>query len=134
MASALHVFPPDTTQHQTNWGDRGYTWSDPAESTVEVGYWTTATGTARVRVLDAEGDVLRQWDDAAEPGLNLMAYDLVSDRALADDAEAGEDTGAFYLVPGAYTVEVSVGGQTASAPLVVEPGPEPRSRARKKMP
>jgi len=134
MASALHVFPPDTTQHQTNWGARGYTWSDPAESTVEIGYWTTATGTARVRVLDAEGRAVRQWGDAAEPGLNLMTYDLVADRALADDVEAGEDTGAFYLVPGTYTVEVSVGGQTASAPLVVEPGPEPRSRARKKMP
>ncbi len=133
-ARALHVFPPDTTRHQSNWGDRGYTWSDPSEPSLDIGYWTTAAGTARVRVLDADGEPVRQWDDAAEPGLNLMTYDLVSDRALADDAEAGEATGAFYLVPGAYTVEVSVGGATATAPLVVEPGPEPRSRARKKMP
>ncbi|WP_420454127.1 WD40/YVTN/BNR-like repeat-containing protein [Rubrivirga sp.] len=131
---ALWVFPPDTTTHREGWGTRGYTWADPPEPSLEIGYWTTATGTARVRVLDADGEPVRTWDDAAEPGLNLLTYDLRADRALADGDEAGEDTGAFYLVPGAYTVEVRVGGQTATAPLVVEAGPEPRSRARKKMP
>ena len=132
-ASRLHVFAPDTTTHRADWGDRGYTWSDPTEPALLLAYWTTDTGTARVRVLDAAGDAVRQWDDAAEPGLNLMRYDLASDRAL-DDAEAGEATGAFYLVPGAYTVEVRLAGRIETAPLVVEAGPEPKSRARKKMP
>ena len=132
--AALHVFPPDTTRHRESWGDRGYTWSEPDEPSLEAGYWTTETGTARVRVLDAEGDAVRTWDDPAEPGLNLLTYDLRADRALGDDVEAGEDTGAFYLVPGEYVLEVSVGGRTATAPLVVEAGPPPRSRARKKMP
>ncbi len=133
MARALHVFAPDTTTASDRWGDRGYTWSDPSEPSLGLGYWTTAAGSARVRVLDGQGAVLREWTDAAEPGLNLLAYDLRSDRALGD-AEAGEDTGAFYLVPGTYALEVRVGGQTGSAPLVVEAGPEPRSRARKKAP
>ncbi len=133
-ASALHVFPSDTTTHRDGWGDLGYTWSDPAEPSLDIGYWTTATGTARVRVLDADGEPVRTWDDDATPGLNLLTYDLRADRALADDDEAGDETGAFYLVPGTYAVEVRVGGQTATASLVVEAGPEPRNRARKKMP
>ena len=129
--SALHLFAPDTTVHRGDWGDRGYTWSDPAEPELEVAYWTTARGTARLRVLDAAGDALRQWDDAAEPGLNLLAYDLRTDRPLGD---AGDVTGAHYLTPGAYTLEVRLAGRTETVPLVVEAGPEPRSRARKKMP
>ena len=132
-ASRLHAFAPDTTTYRDDWGDRGYTWSDPTEPSVEIGYWATETGTARVRVLDAVGEAVREWDDDAEPGLNLLTYDLVSDRTL-DDAEAGEETGAFYLVPGVYTVEVRLAGRAETAALVVEAGPEPRSRARKKMP
>ena len=134
LGSPLHVFAPDTLTHDASWGERGYTWSAPREPSVEVAYTTTESGTARVRVLDAEGGAVHETDDAAEPGLNLFAYGLRADRALADDHEAGEDTGAFYLVPGEYTVEVTVGGRTETAPLVVQPGPEPRSRARKKTP
>ena len=133
-ARALHVFEPPTTEHRSNWGSRSYTWADPREPSVDLAYWTTGSGEARVRVLDSTGAVVRQWSDAAEPGLNLLAYDLRADRALADDAEAGEDTGAFYLVPGAYTVEVTLGRDTSTAALTVEAGPEPPSRARKKMP
>ncbi|MEM1116532.1 MAG: glycosyl hydrolase [Bacteroidota bacterium] len=134
LASPLHVFAPDTLAHRAGWGDQGYTWSDPPEAELQLAYATTASGTARVRVLDAEGDEVRAWDDAAEPGLNLMTYDLRSDRGLGDDPEAGDATGAFYLVPGDYTVEVRLGGETQAAPLIVEAGPAPRSRARKKTP
>ncbi|MDT0630445.1 WD40/YVTN/BNR-like repeat-containing protein [Rubrivirga litoralis] len=134
QSSALHVFAPDTLTHNESWGSRGYTWSDPREPSVQIGYTTTVTGTARVRVLDAEGGVVRQMDDAAEPGINLLAYDLRADRALGDDHEPGEDTGAFTLIPGEYVVEVTLAGRTETAPLVVEAGPEPRSRARKKAP
>ena len=134
LSAALHVFAPDTLTHNESWGTRGYTWADPREPSVQIGYTTTAAGTARVRILDAEGGVVHAMQDAAEPGLNLFDYDLRADRALADDQEPGEDTEAFYLVPGEYTVEVRVGGRTETAPLVVKAGPEPRSRARKKAP
>jgi photosystem II stability/assembly factor-like uncharacterized protein len=134
LGAALHVFAPDTLTHNESWGTRGYTWSDPPEPTVQLAYATAASGTARVRVLDGEGDALWETTDPAEPGLNLLAYDLRSDRALGEEHEPGEDTGAFYLVPGEYVVEVQVDGRTETALLVVEAGPEPRSRVRKKMP
>ena len=133
-SATLRVFAPDTLTHQDTWGDRGFTWADPAEPSLQLAYATTAGGAARVRILDADGDTVRQFDDAAEPGLNLLTYDLRSDRALADDQEAGEDTEAFYLVPGEYAVEVQLAGERETAPLVVEAGPPPKSRARKKMP
>ncbi len=134
LGATLHVFAPDTVMHQSNWGTRGYTWSDPAEPSLQLAYTTTAGGRARIRILDAAGAVVRAWDDPAEPGLNLLTYDLRADRALTEDQGAGEDTDAFYLVPGEYVVEVALTGATETAPLVVEAGPPPRSRARKKMP
>ena len=134
LTSRLHVFAPDSVMHRDDWGDRGYSWSAPTEPEVRLAYATTASGTARIRVLDAGGDEVRAWDDSAEPGLNLLAYDLRSDRGLGDDPEAGEATGAYYLVPGEYAVEVRLGDETQTVPLVVEEGPPPRSRARKKMP
>ncbi|WP_412063585.1 WD40/YVTN/BNR-like repeat-containing protein [Rubrivirga sp. IMCC45206] len=133
-ARAVHVFAPDTTRHRDDWGTIGYTWSDPREPEVEIAYWSADSGTATVRILDAAGTAVHSFTDAADPGLNLTMYALRADRALSDDAEAGEDTGAFYLVPGEYVVEVDVGGATATAPLVVEAAPPPRSRARKKAP
>ena len=130
-AQRLHLFAPDTTTHRSTWGDRGYTWSDPSEPSLDIAYWTTATGTATVRVLTEAGEVVRQWDDDAQPGLNLLTYDLRSDLEMG---EAGDVTGAHYLDPGTYTLSVELAGRTETVPLVVEEGPEPRSRARKKMP
>ena len=111
VGAALHVFAPDTLTHNESWGTRGYTWADAPEPALQLAYATTQSGTARVRVLDAEGDVLWEAEDAAEPGLNLLDYGLRSDRALTDGQEPGEDTGAFYLVPGEYAVEVRLAGR-----------------------
>ena len=130
----LYLFAPDTLTHRETWGDQGYTWSDPSEPSLQLAYVSAGAGTARLRVLDADGESVRQWEDAADPGLNLLAYDLRADGPLADGHEPGEATGAHYLVPGEYVVEVRVGGRTETAPLVVMAGPLPRSRARKKMP
>ena len=134
LASDLHVFAPDTTTHRENWGDQGYTWSDAPEPEVDLVFVTRESGEARVRVLDADSDRVHEWTYAARPGLNYMTYNLVSDRALADDAEPGEATGAFYLVPGEYVVEIRLHGATERVPLVVKAGTPPRSRARKKAP
>jgi photosystem II stability/assembly factor-like uncharacterized protein len=134
LAAPLHLFAPDTLTHRTNWGTRGYTWSDPPEPALDLAYVAAEGGEATVRVLDAGGAVLRTVSDVAEPGLNLARYDLSADRALADDHTAGEETGRFYLLPGAYEVEVRLGRHTVRAPLVVREGPAPPSRARKRMP
>ncbi len=130
-ARRLHLFAPDTTTHRADWGDRGYTWSEPAEPALEIAYWTTDTGSARLEVRTEAGAVVRRWDDDAQPGLNLASYDLRSDRATG---EPGDATDAHYLEPGVYTLSVALGGRTETAHLVVEAGPEPPSRARKKMP
>ena len=133
-AKTLHVFAPDTTTHRESWGDRGSAWSDPSEPELEIVFAAREAGDARLRVLDADGDRLREWTVTARPGLNLVAYDLASDRGLGEDPERGEATDRYYLVPGEYVLEVRLNGATEQVPLVVKAGPPPRSRARKKMP
>ncbi|MDX1419159.1 MAG: glycosyl hydrolase, partial [Rubricoccaceae bacterium] len=133
-AEPLHVFELDAVTHSERWGSRGWSWSEPAEPEVQVGFWAGESGEATVRVLDEAGDVVQTLTDAAEPGLNYVAYDLTSAEALDDEHEAGEDTERYYLLPGAYTVEVALNRQTAEATLTVEEPPARPSRGRKKTP
>ncbi|MEO0557884.1 MAG: glycosyl hydrolase, partial [Bacteroidota bacterium] len=134
LASDLHVFNPDTTTHRESWGDLGYTWSDPPEPEVDIVFVAARAGEARVRVLDEEDERLWEGSHTARAGLNYVTYTLVSDRALTEEQEPGDATDAFYLVPGEYVVEVRLNGATERVPLVVNAGPPPRSRARKKTP
>ena len=134
LAQTLHVFAPDTTTHRGSWGDRGSAWSDPSEPELEIAFLAGAAGDARLRVLDVDGERVREWTASARPGLNFVAYNLASDRGLGDDPERGEATDLYYLVPGEYMLEVRLHGATEQVPLVVKAGPPPRSRARKKAP
>ena len=134
LAKRLHLFASDTTTHSDAWGDRGYTWSDPSEPELEIAFVASASGDARLRVLDADGDRLYEWTESARPGLNFATYALVSNRGLGEDPERGEATDAYYLIPGEYVLELRLNGATEQVPLVVKAGPPPRSRARKKAP
>ena len=134
-AEPLHVFAPDSVRHREDWGDLGWTWAErPTEATVHLTYWTTTAGTASIRVVDEAGEPVHAFTDAAEPGLNLAPYRLVADRPLGEDAERGESTDRYYLVPGTYRVEVTLGDASAETDLVVTPAPPPRSRARRRTP
>ena len=108
---ALHGFALEPVRHREDWGDRGWTWNEPREPEVRVGFWAKEAGEATVRVKTEAGDVVRTLTDAAEAGLNYVAYDLTSDTALGEDHEPGEDTGHYYLLPGTYTIEVALNGR-----------------------
>src|SRR5690606_11729940 len=133
-AEPLHVFDPAAVTHSESWGSRGWTWSEPDEPEVQVGFWAREGGEATVRVRAEDGRVLQTLTDAAEPGLNYVAYALTSEGPLNDEHEAGEHTERYYLLPGTYTVEVTLGGQTRETTLTVEEPPERPSRGRKKTP
>ena len=133
-AEGLHVFPVEDVEHSEGWGNRGYTWSDPAEPEVELVYWAQDAGTTSIRIATEDGETVHSFTDDAEAGLNYAVYHLVADEALADDQEAGEDTEQFYLIPGEYTAFFSLNGYEAETTLTItEPPPSP-PRGRKKTP
>src|SRR5690606_14040145 len=84
-AEPLHVFDPAAVTHSESWGSRGWTWSEPDEPEVQVGFWAREGGEATVRVRAEDGRVLQTLTDAAEPGLNYVAYALTSEGPLNDE-------------------------------------------------
>jgi photosystem II stability/assembly factor-like uncharacterized protein len=133
-AEAVHVFDLAPVEHSEGWGERGWSWDEPEEPEVRVGFWARDAGEATIRIRTEAGRVVRTLTDAAEDGLNYVAYDLSVDEALSEEHEPGEDTERYYLLPGTYTVEVNLNGQTAETTLTMEEPPSPPSRGRKKTP
>ncbi|OZC02910.1 WD40/YVTN/BNR-like repeat-containing protein [Rubricoccus marinus] len=134
LAEALHVFAPDTLQHSTRWGSKGGNWSDPYQPELSIAYTVAQGGPVTFSVVNTKGVELASWTHASGAGLNYAAWPMTVDRAISDEHEAGEDDELYYLMPGEYLLNVSAGSSSVSVPLVLKSGPEPRSRARKKMP
>ncbi len=134
LARGLHVFAPDTLRHSERWGTKSGQWSDVFQPELSVAYTVAKEGPVTFRVVNTKGVELASWEAASGAGLNYTAWPLTVDRAMTDEQEPGEDDGLFYLIPGEYILSVSARGGDVAIPLVLETGPEPRSRARKKMP
>ncbi|WP_456425523.1 WD40/YVTN/BNR-like repeat-containing protein [Rhodocaloribacter sp.] len=134
----LHLFPLDDVAYRENWGERFAGWAEYNEPEITIPFFAGASGTATIRVTAGDGTLLREMTDDAERGLNYPAYDLTADPDRAEaynEKQTGEDAktmeaagnGKVYLLPGTYTVEVTMNGETASDTLTIK---EPRRRRR----
>jgi hypothetical protein len=84
---------------------------------------------ALVKILDADGEVVRTLSYQARQGLNRMTWDLRREARGVGGGFFGPQ--ATPVLPGSFTVQVSVGDETAEASLRVLPDPRveiPESR------
>lgn len=88
----------------------------------------TAAGADAVEftVSDSTGSAIRTLEGPAEPGLNRVVWDLREDLSMGADVEAPD--GAFVqgprALPGSYTVQLSVDGETREKPFRVRLPPD----------
>ena len=133
MARPLRAFAIEAVTHREGWGDSNVSWREPTVPEVTLAYFAGSTGTATVRIKAKDGTVLREFTDAAERGLNYPAYDLSVDAERAEEyneERAGEeeaaalfeaaDNDAYYLMPGTYTVEITLEGEMVEETLEVK--------------
>ncbi len=92
-------------------------------------YWvgSDSAGTAELAVTDENGAVVRTFSAPADQGLNRVAWDLRED-APADGGQGGGGGGRFRarapeVLPGTYTVRVTVEGSSSERPVAVLPDP-----------
>jgi photosystem II stability/assembly factor-like uncharacterized protein len=85
------------------------------------------TAKAKLTVLDARGEVVREMDAPRTRGVNRVAWDLRQRgfrRIAPEGAEAfGGGPQGPEVLPGRYTVKVKVGADSALAPVEVLPDP-----------
>jgi photosystem II stability/assembly factor-like uncharacterized protein len=111
MTAPVHVFSIDPVALPQ--GFRG------AAPTANIQYWVgSGAGEAWVRILDTAGNVVRELTGTAGHGVNAVQWDLSLDGG--QQAGPGGQARPARVVPGTYTVRVSVGAASAEGRLVVE--------------
>jgi hypothetical protein len=149
--TALKVFYIDEVKASRGWRSERSRWffrpDEAPKSTIK--YWSNSAGTATIEILDSNNAVVRRLNNATLHGMNSFDWDLKVDQELALAAEkAGlEKTKAdaddktdetvslastpysesvrlgqeLYVIPGDYTVRVSMGDKVDSTGLKIKP-------------
>jgi photosystem II stability/assembly factor-like uncharacterized protein len=133
-AKDIHLWPVNNLTGRDNWGyDRKPLWdkSDPAQPMINGRFWSKTRGAATVKLIDATGKVVKEVSIEAVPGFNTFQVGaMLAPRATADPnkvtnpktlAEALADpySRPTYIEKGAYKLEVTVNGQTATVDVTV---------------
>jgi hypothetical protein len=138
MGKPIYVFAIEPETHRTFWGNRSAAWQEFREPEVSVPYFAGQGGEATLTIKTEEESVLQTMTDVAERGLNYASYNLSVDADAAEhwnDQQDDDDTrleaadnGTFYLLPGTYTVEIELNGETATGTLEVK---DPQQRGNR---
>jgi BNR-Asp box repeat protein len=87
--TSLRAFPVKSAQAdlRRGYGENPWTAWSREEPLVRINFWSKSAGTAELRIKDAAGNVWKELSTPAQPGLNVVEYDLSADPAKADVAE-----------------------------------------------
>jgi len=90
MGKAVFAFPVKDVPGDPGRGYGEHPWITwPRQAVVaRVPYWAKAAGEVTIAIKDENGSVWQQLADTAQPGMNVLEYDLGVDAARADAAEA----------------------------------------------
>ncbi len=113
----VHAFDIDPVTWSERWGAKGASWRDAYGPSVDLAFWSGSGGSAGIRILDRDGNVLAELPHEAARGLNFVEYDL---SVAADSLVKPADDGKTYLKPGTYTVRITIGEHSSDAELAVE--------------
>ena len=115
--------------HKGNTGHKIFIGPNPQTGALITYYLNTSLGkrdNVRIRIVDSEGNQVRRLQGTKKRGFNRINWDLRYAgpvRQGATQARGGRTSSAPYVVPGNYTVELSVKGNTFSTPVKVEMDP-----------
>ena len=148
MQKPLHIFAIRKITYNESWGEKRNAWREPHEPEIEIAFYVSQPGRAKIRITDQDGLLLNELEDDSERGLNFVKYDLSVDssrvkaynRKLKKKSKAKKwkdlkpaDTGKVYLRPGKYTVTVYIDGYKAKETLEIKkPKKEKRGKRKKK--
>jgi photosystem II stability/assembly factor-like uncharacterized protein len=138
LAKNLMVFPLKSMTYSDRWGSSWSNWDEPFTPSAEITFYVNKSVESTIKILTANGLVLKEMKDESEKGLNFLAYDLTFDekalgsyqKELLDKAKKEvkvkkAQNGKYYLQAGEYTIEVKIGETTEKQILKIE---APRER------
>lgn len=141
-ATGLHLFNPlpafvaSTFNRYGNIPTHGAEWSAPnrplgAIIQYYIGQAPAASAKVKITIKDSHGEIVRKLEGPSKAGVNQIVWDLAYDpapkpRFMSQTVMSWvpQTAGGPPVVPGVYTIAISVGGQTATKTIQV--GADPR--------
>ena len=122
-AEPLHLFEPKKVLAQKSWKRDKPTWW-PRGETKGQSFWFSASksGAIGLQLLNEKKDLVRAWKVNATAGLNRVDWDLLVDATTIKGLPTGRRP---FILPGKYTLALSMGAEKREAPLVVDAPKEP---------
>ncbi len=142
MQESLHLFKLPSITHSSTWGQRTYAWKFGKVPKLNIVFYSKNSGKSRIRIRSEKGTTVRTFQKPADSGLNYVEYDLSITRDVykklvkevkKEDAPKkikAADNGRYYLLPGAYTVELEQKGKTVQGIFKLK---APKKKSRKKI-
>ncbi|MBL0313812.1 MAG: hypothetical protein IPP78_14125 [Holophagaceae bacterium] len=122
-AEKIHLFEPKKVLAQKSWKRDRPTWW-PRGETKGQSFWFSAAkpGAIELQLLSEKKEPVRTWKINASAGLNRVDWDLLVDAGTIKGLPVGRRP---FILPGKYTLVLSLGTEKREAPLVVDPPKEP---------
>lgn len=144
----LHFFPVEKEiKYSPRWGRLNWDWNLIEPSGVEFVFYSKNDAEASIKILTDGGILLGELKNDSDYGLNFVKYDLSIDSAVVEKYinelnESAEeeikiekaDNGKFYILPGTYSVEITLNGVTDIQPLVIKAADKKERGKQKKTP
>ena len=131
MASAAHLFTIEPARQiryaaeLAHTGDMFYRGENPPNGAI-VDYWLGAardSGAVAITVLDAAGKRIASVEPTRQAGINRVIWDLRHARLVARPGSRARPPAGPYVVPGRYTVRLTVDGRSYEQPVDVREDP-----------
>ncbi|MCH8276930.1 MAG: glycosyl hydrolase, partial [Bacteroidetes bacterium] len=129
VAKPVHLFDLEPVTYTPRWGSRRASWAEAFVPEMTIAFYAGSSGEATISVRSEEGDTLKTFTAEVGRGLNYEAYDFSVDEDAVDGFNDGlgeedvkieaADDGIYYLVPGAYTLAVSIGADSVEGSLKI---------------
>ncbi|WP_088340056.1 beta propeller repeat protein [Robiginitalea sediminis] len=123
----IRVYALENLRHSGRWGRSWSSWSEAYTPGLDVTFYSRSRGTVSARVKTADGITVSETQMQAEPGFNILSYDVAFSKSGQAEylkkyktklEEA--DNGKTYLPKGAYQVELSLGSAVEHADFKIE--------------
>ena len=150
LNQAIHIFDFDDLTYSEQWGEiRWSKWYGYYEPELTIPAFVKNGGKGSLKVYSNKGTLLREQAVEFNKGLNYIEYDLTMDEIILavykkalrkSKTKYGKQldkkaNGKYYLIPGTYTIKLTVNGITSSSNLKIKPAKERSGRKpQKKIP
>ncbi|GJQ61288.1 MAG: hypothetical protein SCALA702_03410 [Melioribacteraceae bacterium] len=129
MAEEFKLLNSPSKRYSSGWGNKDWLWNEPEDPKVTFPYWSKDGGELKIEIKTENDLIVYQENVKTDKGLNYYEYHLVIDEDKLEDYKSElnsdvkpekKDSGKFYLEPGKYFVNFTLGEKEITTELEIK--------------